>query len=97
MALQASGAISLTDIATEFGGTTPHSLSEYYSAAAGLPASGAITFDDFYGLSSAITVTDVELLLVTLTICKHFPSWEPAIQSPTLTSMPLYFLLSLVL
>lgn len=57
MALQSSGAISLSDIATEFGGTTPHSISEYYSAAAGLPASGAITFDDFYGLSSAITVT----------------------------------------
>jgi hypothetical protein len=31
MALQSSGAISLNDIATEFGGTTPHSLSEYYA------------------------------------------------------------------
>ena len=30
MALPASGTISLSDIATEFGGTAPHSMSEYY-------------------------------------------------------------------
>jgi len=29
MALQSSGAISLNQIATEFGGTAPHSMSEY--------------------------------------------------------------------
>lgn len=49
MALQGSGQISLNDIATEFGGTAPHSLSEYYSAASGVPASGEISFSDFYG------------------------------------------------
>lgn len=52
MALQSSGAISLQDIAAEFGGTTPHSLSEYYGAAAGIPTSGAIDFADFYGASA---------------------------------------------
>lgn len=30
MPLQSSGSISLGDIATEFGGTSPHSMSEYY-------------------------------------------------------------------
>ena len=29
MALQSSGAISLSDVAGEFGGSQPHSLSEY--------------------------------------------------------------------
>ena len=51
MALQSSGPISLSDIAGEFGGSTPHSLSEYYGAAGGVPASGAISMDDFYGTS----------------------------------------------
>lgn len=52
MALQSSGAISLLDIATEFGGSTPHSLSEYYGAASGVPTSGnPISLDDFYGTS----------------------------------------------
>lgn len=53
MALPASGQLSLQDIATEFGGSTPHQLSEYYSAAAGIPASGEITISDFYGASAA--------------------------------------------
>ena len=52
MTLQSSGAISLSQIAAEFGGSTPHSLSEYYGAAAGVPSSGAIDFADFYGTSS---------------------------------------------
>ena len=54
MALQSSGAISLLDIATEFGGSTPHSISEYYGAASGVPSSGEISFDDFYGTSNVI-------------------------------------------
>jgi hypothetical protein len=53
MALQSSGAISLQNIATEFGGTAPHSISEYYGVAAGIPASGAIDFADFYGASAS--------------------------------------------
>jgi len=51
MALQTSSAISLLDIAIEFGGSPPHSLNEYYGADTGVPASGAISFDDFYGTS----------------------------------------------
>jgi hypothetical protein len=52
MALQGTGQISLLDIATEFGGTAPHSLSEFYDAAGGIPASGEITMADFYGTSA---------------------------------------------
>ena len=52
MALQSSGAISLANIAAEFGGSAPHSLSEYYGAASGIPSSGAIDFADFYGKSA---------------------------------------------
>lgn len=71
MAIVSSGAISLgttagTDrsISGEFGGTTPHGLSEYYrdgsysdginipSGETGIPASGAIAFSDFYGTAA---------------------------------------------
>jgi hypothetical protein len=53
MALQASGAISLADIQGEFGGSNPIGLNEYYSAAAGIPASGVISIGDFYGASAS--------------------------------------------
>ena len=58
MALQSSGTISLNDIAGEFGGSTPHSLSEYYigggnvpdsTANSSIPTSGQISFSQFYG------------------------------------------------
>lgn len=52
MALQSSGQISLLDIANEFGGSTPHSLSEYYGVDSGIPSSGAISIGDFYGASN---------------------------------------------
>lgn len=52
MALQSSGPISLLDIANEFGGSTPHSLSEYYGVDSGIPSSGAITIGNFYGASN---------------------------------------------
>jgi len=52
MALQTSGAISLLNIANEFGGSAPHSLSEYYGAASGIPSSGAISISQFYGKSA---------------------------------------------
>jgi hypothetical protein len=58
MALQTSGSISLDDIQAEFGGSNPISLSEYYrggayvpdtAANSGIPTSGTISLDDFYG------------------------------------------------
>jgi hypothetical protein len=57
MALQSSGAIKLSEIQTEFGGSNPISLSEYYAADVGVPASGEISIADFYGTSSALNVT----------------------------------------
>lgn len=56
MPLPASGTISLNDIATEFGGTAPHSVSEYYGAG-GAPASGTISLASFYGRSAAFNFT----------------------------------------
>lgn len=56
MALQSSGAISLSDIQTEFGGSNPISLSEYYRGGSyvtdnntSVPTSGTITMSNFYG------------------------------------------------
>jgi hypothetical protein len=59
MALPSSGAISFSQIQTEFGGTNPISLSEYYNTTSGLglgisstssiPSSGAIAVSNFYG------------------------------------------------
>ena len=55
MALQTSGAISMYQIAQEFGGgSNPISLSEYYGAAPGIPTSGTISISNFYGANSYI-------------------------------------------
>lgn len=65
MAIPSSGAISLTTVQTEFGGSNPISLSEYYAGGAYVPAgtsgtygavpsSGAISLRNFYGTSSVI-------------------------------------------
>lgn len=67
MALQPSGTITIQDIVDEFGGTAPHSLSEYYrngayvgSSNTGVPTSGTISLSDFYGASAATVVTVTE-------------------------------------
>src|SRR6056297_1571662 len=52
MALQSTGPLSLGEIGAEFGGTPPLSLSSYYGAAAGIPASGPLALSAFYGASS---------------------------------------------
>jgi len=57
MVLQTSGPISLANIQTEFGGSNPISLSEYYGAYWGIPTSGAISIGDFYGATSITTLT----------------------------------------
>ena len=56
MPLVNSGSISINDIAGEFGGSQPHSLSEYYQGGGlvtsnntSVPTSGAISIGDFYG------------------------------------------------
>jgi hypothetical protein len=56
MALPSSGPLSLTNIQTEFGGSNPISLSEYYRGGSyvttnntNVPTSGVISFSNFYG------------------------------------------------
>jgi hypothetical protein len=49
MTLQSSGSISMSDIQSEFGGSNPISLNEYYGVVSGVPSSGTISIDDFYG------------------------------------------------
>ena len=57
MALQSSGQIKLSEIAAEFGGSAPHSLSEYYGDG-NAPSSGEIQLAaDFYGTSSGLSLS----------------------------------------
>ena len=67
MAIPSSGAVSLSDIQTEYGGSNPISLSEYYAGgsivAAGsvadrgaIPASGTIDIGDFRGGTSRVAI-----------------------------------------
>lgn len=63
MTLPTSGPLALSDIQTEFGGTNPISLSEYYAGGANVPSgtsgtngpvptSGTISISNFYGTSN---------------------------------------------
>ena len=53
MTLQSSGEISLANVQTEFGGSNPIGISEYYGVAAGVPGSGTISLNNFYGKSAS--------------------------------------------
>jgi hypothetical protein len=79
MALPSSGTITLSQIQTEFGGTDPISLSEYYRGGGlttpnntGVPTSGTISLSNFYGaarqfaftISSAQTSANLRTLAV---------------------------------
>ena len=64
MSIPSSGQLTLQMIANEFGGSVPHSLSEYYRNGGRVPGnnttvpeSGAISFSNFYGTTNAITYT----------------------------------------
>ena len=59
MALPSSGALSLSDIQTEFGGVNPIAISEYYGVATGVPASGTIAISDFYGTSAGFSPVSI--------------------------------------
>ena len=63
MTLPLSGPLSLTDIQTEFGGSNPVGLDEYYRGGlyvtpnnTSVPTSGAIAINNFYGTTRRITV-----------------------------------------
>ena len=76
MALPSSGPLSLADIQTEFGGSNPISLSEYYAGGGlvppgttgtygAVPSSGEISIRNFYGTAAsgplAITISPSSL------------------------------------
>lgn len=71
MALAASGALTLSEISTEFGSAAEPSLSAYYRGAGrvpavgspnlGIPKSGPISFSAFWG-SARTTVVDYEMI-----------------------------------
>jgi hypothetical protein len=66
MTLQTSGAITLAQIQTEFGGSNPIGLNEYYSGGSNVPSgtynssdvviptSGTISFSNFYGATKFV-------------------------------------------
>ena len=64
MAIQGSGQIKITDIVNEFGGSVPHSLSEYYRNGGevpgnntNVPTSGTISLSNFYNAVNEIQLT----------------------------------------
>jgi len=73
MAVRSSAPVSLvTDIVGEFGGSTPHSLTEYYrggslvpntTANNSVPTSGAISLTDFFGASATTGTGDRTLTI----------------------------------
>lgn len=83
MAIQTSGPIKLSDLQTEFGGTNPIRISEYYRGLEvpeapqnqSVPTSGTISMSDFYGTvdqsfvlsRSASSIRETESAIITLT------------------------------
>lgn len=77
MTLPSSGPLSLADIQTEFGGSNPISLSEYYAGGGlvpagttgtygAVPSSGTISIQNFYGTSNVvIALTDQSVAVFT--------------------------------
>lgn len=70
MPLPGSGALALSQIRTEFGGSNPVSLSQYYRGGArvpntptnaNVPASGAISIGSFYNSSAVVALHSVSI------------------------------------
>lgn len=72
MPLQTTGAISLNDVQTEFGGGNPIGINEYYAGGASVPSgtsgtngavptSGQISLSSFYGTGITVSITDLTI------------------------------------
>jgi hypothetical protein len=82
MAVTSSAPIDIGDLVTEFGGSTPHSLTEYYrggslvpntTANNSVPTSGAISLTDFFGATASGGTSDALTLTVgTILIFRGF-------------------------
>ena len=65
MTIKSSGSsLAISEIAAEFGGSTPHSMSEYYAGGDNVPSStgdiassGSNAMSNFYGTSNRIIIT----------------------------------------
>lgn len=84
MVIRSSGSISMNDIVAEFGGSAPHSLSEYYRGGSRvpnitlnnrIPTSGIIKFSDFYG------ATDFQSLSVSVGALNTNTWWANVVDS----------------
>lgn len=54
MGLPSTGPITMGEVGTEFEDAAPHSLSEFYDVAEGVPASGEISLSDLRGKSNVV-------------------------------------------
>ena len=77
MAVPSSGAISIQDLVDEFGGSSPHSISEYYrggglvpdvSANNSVPTSGAISLTES-GVTTLINPQSSNRRVILLRLC----------------------------
>lgn len=92
-------AISINTIVTEFGGTAPHAISEYYRGGplvanapvnAAIPTSGQIALSNFYGASNRIAIP-LTINGVTLNydvFSNRGPTYVPGISDITVTVTP---------
>jgi hypothetical protein len=105
MPIPASGTLSITQIQTEFGGTNPISLSEYYRGGsfvpnsainAAIPTSGAISLNNFYGSSkrSPIAFTFTTSTANAALNVASLPSYIPGLTCVTVTVNPGVYLYS---
>lgn len=90
MPIPASGALSINDIATEYGGDVPHSLSEYYagggrvppgtsgSPQGAVPSSGEIAIGRFYGTQNRPNIT-----LTISSPAQNYDVWSNASANPS--------------
>lgn len=100
MAIPGPGqAISINTIVTEFGGTAPHAISEYYRGGplvanapvnAAIPTSGQISLSNFYGASNriAIPLTINGVTLNYNVYNNRGPTYVPGISDITVTVGP---------
>ena len=101
MAIPGSGPIKISELATEFGDTTPNSMSEYYRGGSlvpdsptnsGVPASGAIALEDFYGAQNrvalALTISSSTQNYDVFTQANASPSYSAGSSDITLTVNP---------
>jgi hypothetical protein len=94
MTLQSSGPISLANVQTEFGGTNPIGINEYYGAATGVPSSGTISLNDFYGKSAGFVWT--QYYLGEEFVLDGILNYSGPIKTPGSSASPVTYSISLI-